>query len=262
MTNSSFYALAVSVFLITSMSQGQVLMKEDFNNAKKGFAATILKHGQVNLAKGKGPDGSDAIRVAYVGYDRGSKRVVRRHALSKPATQATLSFDVQFDKDFKWVIGGKLNGLGPKNPITGGRERKPNGWSARANFKKDGRAATYLYDQNKDKKYGVGQTTAEPVFSAGKWHTVTLQVSLNDAGQKNRYAKLFIDGKQALDTQDIEFRGSDERETLIQNFLFSTFHGGSSPKYAPIDKNGKYTTVYALFDNVQVLEGIQPPSAK
>jgi hypothetical protein len=39
-----------------------------------------------------------------------------------------------FDQDWQWVLGGKLHGLGPEQPITGGNERLPTGWSARVTF--------------------------------------------------------------------------------------------------------------------------------
>jgi hypothetical protein len=237
----------------------RVLMREDFNKRDpKGFAAMALRHPKIQLAKEAGPDGSDAIRVAYVGYKRGSERVVFRYPRGSTVDRATLSFDVCFEKDFVWVRGGKLHGLGPKKPITGGKQRQPDGWSARVMFKQEGRSATYLYDQDKKKKYGVGRTSEKPVFVAGKWHHVVLQVQLNDPGKSNGSARILIDNEEATRSENIAFRGKGGDGTEIQQFLFSTFHGGSSPKYTPVDKKGNPITVHACFDNFVVMEGIQP----
>ena len=46
---------------------------------------------------------------------------------------------------------------------------------------------TYLYDQDQMKKYGTGHTSNAPVFTAGKWHHVVLQVTLNDPGRSNDF---------------------------------------------------------------------------
>ncbi len=252
--------LLISGLVSVSVGAGspQALMSEDFDGeGKKGFAAKALAHPNIRLAKGAGPNGSNAIRVAYVGSKKGSERVTGKYPLGSAVDEATLSFDVRFDKDFQWTHGGKLHGLGPKNPITGGESRQPDGWSARITFKEDGKCATYLYDQSKGKKYGVGDTTDKPVFLAGKWHHVTLQVSLNDPGKSNGFAKILIDGKTVMTTGSMVFRRNDGRDTQIQQFLFSTFHGGSSSKWTPVDKKGNPTTVYAFFDNFLVTKGIQ-----
>ena len=46
---------------------------------------------------------------------------------------------------------------------------------------------------------------------------------------------------------------------LIQRFLISTFHGGSSKSWAPKNEDGSYATVYARFDNFMVYEGLVLP---
>jgi hypothetical protein len=43
--------------------------------------------------------------------------------------------------------------------------------------------------------------------------------------------------------------------TLVNDFLFSSFHGGHRPENAPRDTDGNYTTVHATFDNIFVYEG-------
>jgi len=254
-------SLVVACFLIalTGLHAEEKVQSVSANfdgNDSSGWAKLLLKHRNVSLTKDGGKNGSAAIRVAYVGAEVGSERVVVRLPLGFSVTQASLSFDVKFDKDFQWVNGGKLHGLGPKKPVTGGKETRPDGWSARVMYRKMGRCATYLYDQHKKKKYGIGGTTKEPVLVAGIWHSIKLEVSLNEVEKKNGWASIWIDGKRVLDTQGVGFRGVGTQDALIQQFLFSTFHGGHAPAWAPKDKNGKFTTVYATFDNFQVIAGV------
>lgn len=255
---------ALIAFLIAQVSFAQVftagepLLQEDFDERNaQGFAARAVDHEHIELAREAGPDGSDAIRVAYVGYERGSERVVLRHPLSRETDQATLSFDVRFDQDFQWVRGGKLHGLGPERHITGGKERVPDGWSARMMFREDGKIATYLYDQDTKKKWGIGDKTSTPVFQAGKWHQVVFQVSLNSPGKADGFAAVLIDGEKVITTENVIFRGSGGAGTSIRKFMFSTFHGGSNPTWTPVDAHGNPATVYVWFDNFLVVEGIR-----
>lgn len=237
------------------------IVHETFDQgATSDLAKKLLAHRHITLAKGAGPDGSDAIRVAYAGSDQGSERVVVAYSLGVAMNEATLSFDVRFDKDFQWTHGGKLHGLGPERPVTGGKPRRPDGWSARVVFKERGACATYLYDQSEDLKYGLQHTSKSPVFVPGEWRRVVLQVKLNDAGEANGYARILIDGEEVIRSDDIQFRGQEGEETQIGQFLFSTFHGGSSSRWTPIDEQGTPTTVYAYFDNFVVTRGIQSTS--
>ena len=122
-------------------------------------------------------------------------------------------------------------------------------------FKQDGRLATYLYDQDPKKKYGVGKTGAR-AFRPGKWQKVVYKMKLNDAGKKNGAVSVEVDGRRIVSSRGIEFRGVDGEHTLINHFLFSTFHGGHDPSWAPKDKKGGYTTVHAWLDNLVVTEGV------
>ena len=233
----------------------KVVLEENFNDGGSTLAKHLLANKYISLAPKAGPDGSDAIRVTYEGDNRGGKRVTGGHPLNASLTEACLSFDVKFDKDFQWVLGGKLHGLGPDHKVTGGRNKRPDGWSARLMFGGKGFCSTYLYDQNKNHKYGIGKKTTKPVFTLDKWHHIVLHVKVNDPGKANGFAHAYIDKKLVIKSDSIIFRAVDGEKTLIRKFLFSTFHGGSSPKWAPVDKSGKPTSVYAFFDNFKVTNG-------
>ncbi len=237
----------------SSLYANEVLYEQNFNGPAKPY----LKRKHITLAKNAGPDGSDAIKVTYEGYHRGSHRVGGTYPLSKGVTEATLTFDVKFDKDFQWVKGGKLHGLAPQNAIGGGKKRRKDGWSARMMFKTRGKLGYYIYDQNPKLKYGV-EKYGSIRFKKNVWHTVTYKIKLNDPKKKNGYVYVAIDGKRVISAKNIKFRSVDGPATLISRFSFSTFHGGHMPEWAPKAKNGKgYANVYAYFDNFKVIQGIE-----
>ena len=54
----------------------------DFETADAGTpAARLLRHDRLALAPGDGVNGSTGLRADYVGYDRGSERIVSNIAL-------------------------------------------------------------------------------------------------------------------------------------------------------------------------------------
>ena len=250
------YVFSLCICLIAGNAVAKDTAKKffaDFENVEKSeFAQKLLAHANASYAKGKGKDGSNCVRIAYVGYEKGSKRTSRHYDLGFSLQTAVLEFDVKFEQDFQWVKGGKLHGLGPDKPVTGGKEMSPGSWSSRIMFLKSGGCCTYLYNQTKATKYGETVSTKKSVFQAGKWHRVKMETKVNDLGKANGYTKVWIDGKLLLEHNKVMFRKAGGDETLIRRLLFSTFHGGASPSWAPKDKERKYTTVYALFDNFSV----------
>lgn len=248
------YLLSVLGTLVMAEAPSKILLKEDFSHPETGLAKRLLEHPRIQLAETGGVDGTPAIRAAYVGYEQGSERVVVHYSLPRKVSKATLTFDVLFEEDFQWVRGGKLHGLGPEKPVTGGRTRRPDGWSARSMFNAEGRISSYLYDQDKQKKWGYGSKSKNPVFTINQWHRVEIQVILNDPGEKNGQAIVRIDGKEVLQTRQVEYRGNVGEPALIERFLFSTFHGGNTPDWAPKNEQGEPITVHARFDNFEVRE--------
>ena len=122
-------------------------------------------------------------------------------------------------------------------------------------FGKDGRTTSYLYEQSPDKKFGVGGTSKAPVFKKAVWHKVEIKVKVNTPGEADGTFSVSVDGKQVNNESAVNFRAAKDKSTLISTMLFSTFHGGETPENAPKDKAGKFTTVYADFDNFMVKKG-------
>lgn len=233
------------------------LLRIDFDAPRPDkHSAAILGHKHTRLAPGAGPDGSNALRVAYVGFPRGSERVVLRLPLAREAREATLAFSVKFEKDFQWVRGGKLHGLGPAAPITGGKAMRPAGWSARLMWAAEGGARTYVYSQNKPGTYGWGQRTQTFRFAKDHWYRLAYHVRVNDPpSAKNGFLRVLADGREILRHEGLQYRAEGGPGTAIRLFLFSTFHGGSTPQWAPTDGKGGFATVHALFDDFVVHDG-------
>ncbi|MFK7788076.1 MAG: polysaccharide lyase [Phycisphaeraceae bacterium] len=234
------------------------LIATDFEQADElGLFKALSKHALLDVVEGEGVDGSKGLRTKYVGYKEGSKRVGVTFDLPKHVMHATLNYDVKFDRDFQFVKGGKMHGLSPDKGITGGKEMKPEGWSARVMWRDRG-LNTYVYSQDKNRKYGEGaDRTLAHKFRPNRYHAITIYVKLNDPVDKaNGSMRIYVDGRGVADHRGIQFRSVEGEHTKISKFLFSTFHGGHDPSWAPKDKNGNYITVYAYFDNFAVYEGL------
>jgi hypothetical protein len=131
------------------------LWAEDFEaDAQDGAARQLALHPLLKIAEGEGVGGGNALRAIYQGYEQGSRRMVVRVPLPEAGEEMTLCYDVRFPEGFQFVRGGKLHGLGPQRPVSGGNEMVPEGWSARVNFGQNGMIRTYLYVQNKSGRYG------------------------------------------------------------------------------------------------------------
>jgi hypothetical protein len=238
--------------------EARVLLHESFQDGyATEFARRLIENNpNVELAEGRGPHGGNAIRVTYRGGERGSNRVVFREPLAAATEEATLVFDVMFDADFQFVRGGKLHGVGPAGPVTGGHAMEPHRWSSRAVFAPEGRVSPYLYVQNKPGQYGLTQRSDSPVFTKGRYHRVALHTRLNSAPDvADGFAWVYVDAKRVAGLDGMIFRAELGDNTLIQTFLFSTFHGGNSPAFAPTDEQGNYTNVHAYFANVTIYDG-------
>lgn len=232
-----------------------LLFAAHFNGANRtAFETTLLNRDYVALQPNAGPDGSAAVRVTYAGSDIGSPRITARAPLRRKVCAAMLQFDVRFDQDWIWVKSGKLHGVGPAAPVTGGQPRKPSGWSSRTTFHDEGKIAAYLYDQTPNVIYGVTTKSRSRVFTRGQWHRVRLYTTLNGVGAADGSAVVTIDGIEALNATGVMFRAADDESSLIQQFLFSTFYGGNNVSFAPKDADGNFATVTADFDNFEVYE--------
>mgnify|MGYP003641414997 FL=1 len=254
------YPLALSLILIlqllTSCSSPKPLLFMDFEDIEDLKTKELLTHPLIKWVSTNGVDSSKCIEVMYVGYEQGSKRVVKEFILEEPIREATLNYSIKFEKGFQFVKGGKLHGLGPVQKVTGGDPIRTNGWSARIMFNPNGKVASYLYHQKMSGTYGEGLHSTKPVFTPGRYNHVAIYVKLNNPyAAKNGKFELWVDGQKILAQDSIQFRGEPGDHTLINKVLFSTFHGGHMPEWAPKDKNGAYQNETAWFDDIYVYKG-------
>lgn len=246
----------VSQFGLPHAIYGQMVFEETFDkNVPSELCEKLFAHKFIDLAPKQGVGQSNGLKVTYKSSKRGSERVVVRHPIGQSGMEYTLLFDVKFDKEFQFVKGGKLHGLGPKYPITGGKKMKPKGWSARMMFHKHDSIQTYIYCQNKKSKWGTARKNPKFKFEKDRYYAISYHVRLNDLGKANGWAHIYIDGKPIIQHNGIEYRSSDNPVTLISQFMFSTFHGGHSPEWAPKDADGNYKDVYIYYDNFAVVKG-------
>ncbi len=222
-----------------------------------GPADQLLQHEKLSLAPGAGVRASTGLRAEYTGSDRGSERIISHLFLPEPGSEFSLNYDVRFDRDFQFVRGGKLLGLGPDKHITGGRPMVPSGWSARVTFKQGGAVRLYTYHQVMQGQYGERGVLQKPfTFEKERYYSVSLHVRVNDPPDaSNGLSRLYVDGELIEQHENLRLRSTGGEETLINKFMFSSFHGGHMPEWAPRDTDGNYTTVYATFDNISVYEG-------
>jgi hypothetical protein len=222
-----------------------------------GPADYLLQHQKLTLAAGAGLKGSTGLQAEYTGFDRGSERIVRHVLLPEPGLEFSLNYDVLFDQGFQFVKGGKLLGLGPEKHITGGRAIVPQGWSARVTFKDGGTVKLYTYHQDMQGQYGDRGAIQKPFkFEKERYYSVSLHVRVNDPPEaSNGFSRLYVDGQLLERHEDLRLRGAGGDASLINKFMFSSFHGGHRPANAPRDEDGNYKTVYATFDNISVYEG-------
>lgn len=260
----------VSVFILLSLfvsSQvyAKTLFEDNFEQKEKSKILSRLPRTDnlVEIVLGAGVNGSSGLRVTYQANEEGSKRLVVGIGLSECVDGASLSFDVKFEEDFQFVKGGKLHGVGPLNPITGGQPMKSSGWSSRIMFEEDGAVATYLYHQRKTGEYGETRTRKFFRFRKGRFYALTLYTKLNSSpSNADGKAQIYIDGKLIAEQKNVSFWKENADESKISKLLFSTFHGGHDPSWAPRDEKGNFTKVHAVFDNFIVVEGlkVRPPN--
>lgn len=233
------------------------VLADDFETGTGAIWPRLARSARLSLAPGEGVDGGRAVRAAYVGSDVGSDRIVVGVPLPAAGDEYTLNYDVRFDRGFQFVKGGKLHGLGPAKPVTGGDPIRPDGWSARVMWRRGGEIETYTYHQDQPGKYGErARVDRTFLFEPGRWHAVSLHVRVNSpASASNGLVRLHVDGVLVETRDAARLRAADGDATRITQLLFSTFHGGNDPTWAPRGADGGYATVYAYFDNLAVFPG-------
>lgn len=150
-----------------------------------------------------------------------------------------IAYDIMFDTNFDFVLGGKLPGLcgydSNQAPATGcntggGFPDGYDGWSARGMWRVDGALENYVYHANQSNFYGDDEHWNANAIP-GTWHRIQHRVVLNTVGQQNGVLEAWLDGTKVLSENTLEYR---KIESIgINLFYFSTFFGGNNSTWAP-----------------------------
>lgn len=164
------------------------------------------------------PVGGAGFRVPLVSQHGGSRR-------------ACLSYSVRFASDFAFARGGKLPGLyGGEAPSGGDRVNADTGFSTRLMWREDGEGEVYAYVMNKDGPYGKSIGRGSWRFHPERWYRIDQEVVLNAPSRPDGQLRVWINGRQVLDRDDIRYRGVSE--IGVDGLMFSTFFGGGDPNWA------------------------------
>jgi hypothetical protein len=155
-----------------------------------------------------------------------------------PRTTYELEYRVRFSSDFDWRRGGKLPGLaGGSVPVGGNFD--PDGFSSRYMWREDGRLVVYLYwagqasaARERGRQYGV-DLDCGITLERGRDYRLRQRITLNTPGEADGQLQVWVDGRPVLERGDLLFRDQPGKTWQIDRFLFSTFHGGNDPTWAP-----------------------------
>jgi hypothetical protein len=162
-----------------------------------------------------------------------------------------LRYYVKFEEGFDFNKGGKLPGLmGGGNSWSRSGGDQPdgtNGWTLRFMWRRGGELVVYAYvPKSGNGKWGEevwGQDIATNVeVQPGEWHCIEEYVNVGTPGIDDGILKVWIDGVQKINIDDMRFWNEENDNGLIGGIYFSTFHGGNSDDWAPENDS------YAQFD--------------
>lgn len=200
-------------------------------------------------------DGTKALRVKYPAGGVGPvESGAQAQLMFSERNEMYFSYWLRFNSNFDWggtSEGGKLPGFGSGENCSGGENCDGNnGFTSRLMWRSGGRAVLYLYHMDKPGTYGEDidliYTNGKTVyFKKGIWYQVAQRVKINTDNNANGEIEIWINGEQVLTRNNIRYVNDG---SLVDNFYFATFHGGTGSQWAPaID-------CFTWFDNIIVAD--------
>lgn len=189
-------------------------------------------------------EGSKSLKVAYPegkvgpGESGGQAKL-----MLEPRDEYYASYRLRFSDNFSWGgehEGGKLPGLAAGDNCSGGMNCDgTNGFSSRYMWRKGGKAVLYLYHMDKPHKWGDDRELkyadgSDVIFPKGEWVHLVQRVKINTVksgkAQKDGEVQVWYNGKEVLNLKNLRFVSNKNK---VDNFYFSTFHGGNTHEWAP-----------------------------
>jgi hypothetical protein len=172
--------------------------------------------------------------------------------LSQETEHATIEYDIRFDSNFDWRLGGKfgagLVGVAPGRGIyepTSGNPNRDIGWSTRLMWHGrgddgtrpfqsklgpipaglDNDIVTYIYARYPNENFnGFGWHTSVGNFMRGTWHNVKMEVKMNTVGQQDGIFRVWVDGTLRFGATNFDYRNNSN--IRIQAIMWDIHRGG------------------------------------
>ena len=154
------------------------------------------------------------------------------HLRIRPGREYLLEYKIRFDGDFDWSLGGKIPGLAGGNSPSGCVTTNGLGFSARLMWREVGKLIGYLYDNNQVNRCGTALGASNYSFTANRWFTIKQRVKLNTGMVGDGIYQVWVDDRLVINRSNIEYMNVAPN-LLIDQVMFETFYGGSTPDWAP-----------------------------
>jgi hypothetical protein len=202
-------------------------------------------------------EGATSLRITYPAGKYGPVTTgsgAQAPLMLTPAMQYYMTYWVRFSNNFSWgdsKEGGKLPGLAGGARCSGCIVcTGSNGFTARLMWRPGGKLVLYLYHIEADKisppcgdNLTLQQNGADYYITKGQWFQVTERVKVNTGSNHDGEVEVWLNEQPALLVTGVEFVTNGDK---VDNFYFSTFHGGNDVSWAPtIDS-------YTWFDEIKI----------
>ncbi|MCU0431341.1 MAG: polysaccharide lyase [Cytophagaceae bacterium] len=198
-------------------------------------------------------NGTGSLRVSYPSGQFGPSNTGAQAPLQlTPANQYYISYWFRFSDNFSFGTtneGGKLPGLAGGGNCSGCNNcTGSNGFTARLMWRANGRLVLYLYHLDKINPPCGDDYTLKPggidfYASKGQWVHIIERVKVNTGTNHDGEVEIWVNQQPALLKTGIQFVSNGDK---VDNFYFSTFHGGNSAGWAPTVNS------FIWFDDVKV----------
>jgi hypothetical protein len=143
----------------------------------------------------------------------------------------TFEYEIRFDSGFPWSKGGKVAGMSGGKGYTGGEgdlaRTLGDGWSVRMMWREGGRIIPYVYHAGMAEGELYGDTFGKTLgyFTDTKAHIIKYYIKLNTGANFDGILKIWMDGNEILNMNDICYRRDDSQ---IDTAHLAIFAGGST----------------------------------